>query len=448
MRKTKKKWWCGGIAVLFVSLLTVSAVAQVKIDLWYPHGGKLARDRYTELEKAFNATHPDIKLECTYAKGTETDVRKLMTAIAGGVGPDVALIDRFTVASWVPSGALTPLDDYVKKTGIEREDYFSYAWDEANFVGHQWALPTGVDSWELFYWNKDMFKEVGLDPNQPPRYTEELDAINEKFFKYDAAGRVTQTGFIPWIQCGHIVAYGRAWAWGGKFYDYETRKITANHPRNIDYWEWVASWAKKLPVKKIEGMRKTFGKAPATNPFFTGRTAMIVQGSWMKPSLDRYAPDLNYGVATTFYPKEKGRENCTGGGGWCYILVKGSEHPDEAFEVMRWLTATKEAWEIHLKYTRAFPSLKKILNDPDIREKYFNNRIAKVGLELLYSPNHFYRPVIPVGNLYWDELKAATEKIIYFDKTPEEALNDVTAKLQGALEAAFKKLKDKGFLKG
>lgn len=443
MLKRKQKGYCVWIMALFMAfVLTATVVAQVKITLWYPSGGKEASDRYDALEKAFSATHPDIKLDCVYAKGSETDVRKLITAIAGGVAPDVAMIDRFTVSGWALTGSLTALEEYVEKAGIKKEDYYSYAWGEAEFAGHLWAMPTGIDSWELFYWNKDSFREIGADPDKPPVSVKTLDEINPKFFKYDAAGRVTETGYLPWVQCGHLVAYGRAWAWGGSFYDVETGKITANHPRNVEYWNWLAVNAEKYPVEEIEGMRKVFGKSPATNPFYTGREAAMIQGSWMGPSLERYAPDLNWGVATSPFPPG-GRKDCTGGGGWSYMMPKGTKNPEEAFEVIRWLTSEVEAWKIALEHgDRAYPAFKKAFSDPDVMEEYFSDEIAKVGLTLLYSPNHFHRPVIPVGSLYWDELMAATDSIIHFKKTPQEALDDVTVKLQAALEKALEKVGD------
>ena len=123
------------------------------------------------------------------------------------------------------------------------------------------------------------------------------------------------------------------------------------------------------------------------------------------------------------------------------MMPRGTKNPEEAFEVIRWLTSEVEAWKITLEYgDRAYPAFKKAFADPDVMEKYFSDEISKVGLTLLYSPNHFHRPVIPVGSLYWDELMVATENIIHFKKTPQEALDDVTAKVQAALEKAMEKV--------
>jgi len=56
----------------------------------------------------------------------------------------------------------------------------------------------------------------------------------------------------------------------------------------------------------------------------------------------------------------------------------------------------------------------------------------KVFIDVL--PYSQCRPVIPVGGVYWDELTAARDYVIYGKKTPQKALDDETAKVQAELD--------------
>ena len=44
----------------------------------------------------------------------------------------------------------------------------------------------------VLYWNKDAFKEAGLDPNTPPATWDEMVSFGKKLTKTDAAGNPTE----------------------------------------------------------------------------------------------------------------------------------------------------------------------------------------------------------------------------------------------------------------
>jgi len=61
----------------------------------------------------FNKTHPNIKVKVVLVPGTETEVTKLMTAVAAATGPDVYYLDRFKVAKRAYQRVLDCLEDYL-----------------------------------------------------------------------------------------------------------------------------------------------------------------------------------------------------------------------------------------------------------------------------------------------------------------------------------------------
>ena len=73
-------------------------------------------DVLAKIVEAFNAANKDICVKMTIVPGAETDVAKLLTAIRGGVAPDVYMADRFTVPQRASEGVLAKLPDAVAGT--------------------------------------------------------------------------------------------------------------------------------------------------------------------------------------------------------------------------------------------------------------------------------------------------------------------------------------------
>ena len=59
----------------------------------------------------FNGENSDVQAELVQVVGDETDTTKLMTAVRGGTGPDVYMLDRFIVAQRAAEGVLQDLSE-------------------------------------------------------------------------------------------------------------------------------------------------------------------------------------------------------------------------------------------------------------------------------------------------------------------------------------------------
>ena len=59
--------------------------------------------------------------------------------------------------------------------------------------GKTWGIPFQRSTIVLYY-NKELFKEAGLDPNRPPATWKEMAEYAQKLTKRDASGKVTQWG--------------------------------------------------------------------------------------------------------------------------------------------------------------------------------------------------------------------------------------------------------------
>lgn len=118
-----------------------------------------------QLIEQFNAENPDVVVrQETFP--FDSYQQSVAAAVSAGQGPDVVQLFYGYVASWQRAGYVEPLpQEYLSNEWIE--SYFVPMVQSVKIDGEYYGLPTAVRSLALFY-NKDMFEEVGLDPNTPP----------------------------------------------------------------------------------------------------------------------------------------------------------------------------------------------------------------------------------------------------------------------------------------
>ena len=122
-------------------------------------------------------------MEPVYTGNYDDTVTKIQTAMQGGTPPDVFVslaTQRFTMAS---TGMAMPLDELIEADGDEGKAYiddFLPGFMEDSYVdGKIYSIPFQRSTMVLYY-NKDAFKEVGLDPEAPPTTWEELAEYGQK----------------------------------------------------------------------------------------------------------------------------------------------------------------------------------------------------------------------------------------------------------------------------
>ena len=430
------------LVVLLISLLSISAVAEsVEVVFWHSMQNPLDNKSIDAIVAQFNETHPGINVKVVLVPGTETETTKLMTAVAAGTGPDVYYLDRFTVAQRANYGVLEPLEDFLAQAGVDigalKSEFFDFAVEEATYNGKLYALPWDTDA-RVLYYNKKLFKEAGLDPNKPPRTISELDEYVDKI-TIMKGNQIQQIGFVPWSGQGWHYTWG--WAFGGKFYDPESKKlIFADDPKIVKALEWEKSYASKYGIKNIDTFRAAYGQgggaggaatggAAPIDMFLVGKEAMRIDGNWFLSQIIQFAPEgFEYGITYIPSPPD-GEENSTWCGGWSLVIPKGSKYPKEAAEFILYM-ATKGA----IKYgidTNHFAASKE-----SVQKLVEANPDQKMFADLL--PTAHCRPVIPAGALLWDKLSEAWNYALYGEKSVEQALRDAQNEVQMELDKAFK----------
>ncbi len=389
---------------------------RTKVVFWTSHTMS-DFDAMEKVVKDFNASQDEITVEIVQVVGSETDTTKLMTAVVGGVGPDVYLLDRFTVAQRASEGLLVDLTPYMEEEGDLGSNYVDYAWEEVNFQNHLYGLPYDTDA-RVVYYNKNLIREAGLnvaewDAANGPMDIESFKKACFAMNKTDGTGAYTQIGFNPFIdQAWH---YTWAFAFDADIYDASANRIImADDPGMSEAFQFLYDWSKDMNPQKNVTWESTYfppNTPPSNHPFITGKTAAVVTGDWFLRTLEDYGKDIDWGI--TYIPTPD-KSKSSWSGGWSLVIPEGSKVVEAAYKFMRYF-AGEEGQMIYVRDTHHLPTWKSLYDN-----------------ESLYSANHTFfknllpysnsRPAVPVGALLWDQLTVVQDKMELASEEPVKAL--------------------------
>jgi multiple sugar transport system substrate-binding protein len=424
------------LLLVFLSVLgwSGSAISQTQLKFWINSSLNVhEKTAYQKAADEFSQKNPNVKVSVEVVPGSETDVAKLMTAVRSGAGPDIAVIDRFTVAQRAATGLLVDLTPLIAKEGKDLgQEYSEAPWQEVLYQKKVYALPTNTDARVLFY-NKQLLKEAGVDlsefdPAKGPIDPQRFKEIAFKLNKTDSSGAYTRIGFVPWLEQGWGYTWG--YAFGGSFFDFANCKVTATDPGVVKGYQFVYDWAKALDPQKARTFVDTYWQWPSVGtlpdsqmPFFTGKVAFVISGNWVFSTMKDAAPNLDYGV--TYIPAPNGQKT-SWSGGWSVAILQGAKNIEAAYQLLRFV-AGEEGQTLLAKEASSLPTMKSLLQRKDLYAPEY-----EFFLNLL--PVSKSRPPIPVGALYWDKLKEALEAVITNSQTPEAALKTVVDTVQPQMD--------------
>jgi len=322
-------------------------------------------DAMNRLIQQFEAANPDVRVihnsDIPYAEYRD----KIAASAPAGVGPDVVTLFYGWIPAWVDAGYLVPLpQDEFPPEWIEST--FSPMVAESKFLDEYWAIPTAVRTLALF-WNKDLFAAAGLDPETPPKTTDEFLAMAQQLTEYDASGNILIEGYAPELsgQAHHWFREVLLRQYGGVPFSPDNKTVLWNSAEGCEAFTWLADFETVYNT----GSNDLYDGA--TEAFLQGKEALHIDGSFRVGTIATNAPDLNYGVAEL--PVGPNGEKSTFGSYWTHgITNKAAADPrrmDAAIRFLKFIT-TPEAGTLWVNKVGELPaqlaaaSAEELLADP------------------------------------------------------------------------------------
>lgn len=288
--KTWKKFLSLGLA----SLLTMSTVAcgstsgksnksskdsggKTEVTFWNSFTGADG-DMLVSLVDKYNKENKDgVKVKMDISTDLDS---QLSSAFAAGTGPTLLLSSstyRFTYGKY-----LQDISDIFDKTGLDKSDFISSYLDYCSDGDKLYFVPFQLVGYYM-YWNKDLFKEAGLDPEKGPATWDEWKQDAEKITNKSKNIYGSGISYGYNYQIAHIMQ-----RFGGLAVTKDSNKWKANFAENEGYKKFLKMYSDM--VKNGDNPQEK-----ETDPMMTaGQIGMTVGGPWVTAGLDKAG--VNYGI--------------------------------------------------------------------------------------------------------------------------------------------------------
>lgn len=155
----------GGIGAGAALLATVQAGAQTltTVTLWHYQTGN--REALREVLNRFEALNPGIKVT-DVLKNNETMASEIQAAALANRAPDIGQVLGRLVVGMIRNAGAQPLDGIPDGDALMKNILPNFL-DIGRFQGRVYAVPHSFGT-PIVYINRDIFREAGLNPDQPP----------------------------------------------------------------------------------------------------------------------------------------------------------------------------------------------------------------------------------------------------------------------------------------
>jgi sn-glycerol 3-phosphate transport system substrate-binding protein len=412
----------------------------VEITLWH-HEVASNLDSIQALSRRFNSSQSEVKVKLAFQGNNEDNMAKVLASLQGGQPPTIAYLDEMQAQRLIDTGAFRPIQDFIDQEGYDLSDFEPKTIQYYTVDGKLWAMPISI-AVPLLYYSKTAFREVGLDPEKPPKDLDEVMQASQLLVKRDAHGNVMRAGFALDISAWYTEV---ALAEHGDLFVNENGRsgrataVEFNGPTGQALFQWWQDMIK-------EGLAINVGRNPsgADNllPLGTGQTAMTWHSSAALRSvvdvLESGLVQTEVGLGIAGAPGVPGgtRYTATYSRGLWVAKDRPQAEQEAAWKFIKWLMEPEQQaeWFAGTGYLPVRNSSYDLPAAQEIMAKYPGFRVAMdIFLASPVTPATL-GPLLGPFQGVRDTVLHALEEIVLGDKDPVEALNDAAKEANEVIE--------------
>ncbi len=315
-----------------------------------------ASDSGFELERAiitsFEQANPDIRIELIYTP-YDYYTEKLLTLSVSGDPPDVFWTITETLPYLASRGVAMDLTDKVANDPeIDTALYFPNALSLCSYGDRLYAMPRDVACFFTVY-NKNIFDEAGV-PYPEPGWTWDdfLETGKRLTLDENGDGRNERFAMTPYLM---DVIYQN----GGQILGEDGTVAWLNSPETVGALDWWSDTILEHGICPRAQEQQGFGG----DLFVTERAAMTFQGPWM---IGWYDEQCDFDWDIVGFPGGKAGPKARLLGLPIAISPK-TEHPEEAYRLLKFLTYSQEAQTLQAELGIAMPARRDIADSEAFR---------------------------------------------------------------------------------
>ena len=403
----------------------------VSITFW--HSMTAANENTLKaLVQSFNSSQDEVTVNLVFQGGYEDSLNKFLASL-GRAGELPAIIQIHDIATqlMIDSQEVTPVQQFIDKEDYDLSAFEPRVLDYYRVGDRLYPMPFNL-SGQVLYYDKNDFREVGLDPERPPQTLEEVKAYSEKLLLKDSSGNITRSGIAldvspPYLE-QMLGKAGALYVNNGNGREGRATEAVFNGPEGKAIFRW---WADMIS----SGLAFNVGRNPSTADGLlaigSGRVSMTIATSAALRSIFDVieaggAQDIELGVGPMPGPQSPDGGAIVGGG--CLWIVKARPEAEQeaAWKFLKFLVepAQQAAWYAGSGY---FPIRSDAFDEPAAQEaeaQYPYLRVAPQQLQEGARNRATQGAIIgPFAKIRADVIIIAIESMILTGTPPDEAID-------------------------
>lgn len=299
--------------------------------------------------------------------------------------PDILAGDVVRIPYWASEGIFTDITKQID--GLDNKADLQQGHIEAGTVdGAEYTLPLITDV-SVMVWNKNLYKEAGLDPEQGPK---SIDQFVEQAKKVAALNKDGVAGSYLAGQSGGALVFDlfpSVWADGESVMNKDGSEATLDNDSMkgvLDAYKELANTTNGLGAGSKEETGATW-----TAPFANGKIGVMPYPNTSTTALFDAEKDGGFEVGVAPIPGTKEGKTSTFLGGDAMGISKDSKHVAQAWNFLYWLMqsdAQKEVFADQGDTASNIQTLKTAYKDADPRIQTINSVIIDGNGQTPKSP--------------------------------------------------------------
>jgi len=404
--------------------LVTPAHAGTELTMYYPIavGGALT-EVVDGIVAKFEEQNPDISVNAIYA-GNYDDTRiKALAALDSGESAQLAVMFSIDAYDLIEQDLIVPFESVIE-TEAEKEwldSFYPALMANGRIEGQTWGVPF-QRSTIVAYYNKDMFRDAGLDPEQAPTTWDEMVEMGKALTTDAHYGiMIPSTGYPYWMFQALAIQNGKElMASDGLTTRFDDPAVV----ETLEFWKSLSTEHGIMPEGTVEW-------GTLRQAFLEGETAMMWHSTGNLTAVKDSA-EFDFGVA--MLPGRERLGSPTGGGNFYLFKDSTDAEKQAALELVKFMTAPEQAaeWSIATGYMGVSPAAYETQALEAYTEEFPPALVARDQLEHAVAEFSTFETA-----RVRDGLNAAIQSALTGDKTPEAAL----AEAQDAAERQLRPYK-------
>jgi sn-glycerol 3-phosphate transport system substrate-binding protein len=331
------------------------------ITWWHAMSG-VNGEAINKIVAGFNSSQSNIKVETVFQGNYDDLLAKLNTAIASNAAPALVQVYDIGQAYMRDSGQIIPMQAFIDRDKFATTDFEPAVLNYYKYQDKLQSMPFNSSS-AMLYYNKDAFREVGLDPNKPPVTFTEVAEAAKKLTKKEGTTTV-RYGFGPsiygWLFEQLMATSGALYADNGNGRDNRATKVVYNSAAGKAILDW---W--KAGYDGGYFFNPGIDNDGAANAFNAQKTAMYIESTArLRGHINTVAGKFQIG--TGLYPrpdsKPKDGGNIIGGASLYIMKSRPPAEQQAAWEFVKYAMtpAVQAQWQSDTGY---YPIVKGAYNE-------------------------------------------------------------------------------------